>query len=283
MEPKNSDALPDRLPPDDDRRLAGLDDAIASLGRSFESHPGFMWTDAGFEVLHADWPAYPRGHGIAVTLGSVAEYPLGTQFFPIDNIDECTLFAVGEKPKQARNNRQLLHLAAWDDDLRACASARYVAGILDNEAYLMFPDGSMKLTQKGAHAATVDALLQPANDLIAAEVIDHLREARYDTAIREASLRVEIGLRRASGLPDHGRRLIERCFGDAGVLVPKGLTNVSPQLLRNMLHGYFTYVRNEYAHNLPSVDLLTACTLVRRSAALLRAIAALDASRRHDG
>src|SRR5262249_35060443 len=54
----------------------------------------------GFEILHADWPAYPRGHGIRSTLNALAEYPRNTRFFPIDNIDQCTLFAVGEKPKQ---------------------------------------------------------------------------------------------------------------------------------------------------------------------------------------
>jgi hypothetical protein len=130
-------------------------------------------------------------------LSALAEHPGNTRFFPIDNIDQCTLFAVGEKPKQDPYGVQHLHVAVWDDDLRACALARYVEGIHDEGEFLSFPDGSMQLTPKGVKGATIDALLGPALDSLEDEILDHLHEARYDTAVREASLRVEVALRRA--------------------------------------------------------------------------------------
>lgn len=281
MEPEESNR-PGDLPPSGDD--VSFEETIATLGRSFSTHPGFMWTDTGFEILHADWPAYPRGHGATVTLRVLAEYPRETRFFPIDNIDRCTLFVVGEKPKETPHGPQHLHVAVWDDDLRACTSARYIEGVRDDEAeeFLAFPAGYIQLTHKGVNGATINELLGAALASTDSSIIDHLHEARYDTAVREASLRVEIALRQASGLSDHGRRLVEKCLGELGVLVPKGLANPPRQTLRNVFHGYFKYVRNEYAHSLPPVDMLTACTLVRRSAELLTVIQAMERARRHD-
>ncbi|MBI3611154.1 MAG: hypothetical protein HY204_10705 [Nitrospirae bacterium] len=125
MERKEPNQASDRLPSGRDQAAVSLGDVIDTLGRSFASHPGFMWTGSRFEILHADWPAYPRGHGITITLRVLAEYPRDTEFFSIDSIDQCTLFAVGEKPKQDPYGLQHLHVAVWDDDLRACASAGY--------------------------------------------------------------------------------------------------------------------------------------------------------------
>ena len=275
MKPEEPNEVGNPLQSTSDQSVLSLEDTINALGRSFASHPGFI-IDAGFEILHADWPAYPRGHGIRSTLSALAEYPQNTKFFPIDNIDQCTLFALGEKPKQDPHGPQHLHVAVWDDDLRVFALARYVEGIRDEGEFLGFPDGSMQLTQKGVGGATIDALLGPALESLEEEILIHLHEARYDTAVREASLRVEVAMRRASGLSDHGRRLVEKCFGESGVLVPKGITNPRRQTLRNLFHAYFKYVRNEFAHSLPPVDMLTACTLVRRSAALLMVIQAVN-------
>jgi hypothetical protein len=281
MESENSNDPRDSLKQSLDRPGDSLPDAIASLRQIFASHPGFMWTDSGFEVLHADWPAYPRGHGIATALTALAEYPRGTKFFPIDKIDQCTLFVIGDKPKENPLGSQHLHVAIWDDDLRGCASAQFVEGVRDEgkDEFLTFPDGFIQLAEKGVDVAIINALLGPAANSLQHEIIEHLYDARYHSAVREASLGVEIALRSASGLPDHGRRLVEKCFGEDGALVPKELTNASRQTLRNAFHGYFKYVRNEYAHNLPPVDMLTACTLVRRSAALLAAIHAMESAR----
>jgi len=37
------------------------DTTIRSIAVKLSDHPGFMWAAGSFEVLHADWPAYPHG------------------------------------------------------------------------------------------------------------------------------------------------------------------------------------------------------------------------------
>jgi hypothetical protein len=109
--------------------VSKLENMICSLGQSISSHPGFMWTGSGFEVLHADWPAYPRVHGVKSALNSLAEFPHDTKFFKIDKIDNCTLFVAGPKPEKDRFNQKYFHVAIWDEDLRICVSEKYIDGI----------------------------------------------------------------------------------------------------------------------------------------------------------
>jgi hypothetical protein len=256
--------------------VAALGGLIGNLAHEFAGHPGFMWTESGFEVLHADWPAYPRGHGIASCLHSFSEYPRDTRFFPIDNIDHCTLFAVGEKPKQDPYGSQHLHVAVWDKDLLECESSGYIEGVRAEEEFLSYPNGSLNMTPKGINAVVIDLLLGPASRILENRILDFLRDAQYDTAVREASILVEMQLRRLSGLPDHGRRLVDKCFGEAGILVPRGITNADRLLALNAFSSYFKYVRNEYAHTLAKIDMLTATTIVRRSAVLLTVIQTIE-------
>jgi hypothetical protein len=255
---------------------AGLSGLIDNLAHEFAGHPGFMWNDSGFEVLHANWPAYPLGHGIVSCLYSLSQYPRDTRFFPIDNIDRCTLFAVGKKPKQDPYGSQHLHVAVWDEDLRKCESSGYIEGVRSEEEFLGYPNGSVQLTPKGINAAIIDLLLGPALRILDDRILDSLRDAHYDTAVREASILVEMKLRRLSGSEDHGRDLVTKCFGEAGVLVPRGITNADRLQVLNAFVTYFKYVRNVYAHTLPKIDMLTATTNVRRSAELLTVIQALE-------
>jgi hypothetical protein len=235
-----------------------------------------MWTETGFQVLHAKWPAYPKAHGVRTALTVLAEFPRKTRFFPIDNIDRCSLFVVGDKPKGDAFAAEHLHVAVWDDDLRECMSRGYIEGVREDGEYVTFPNESMCLTDKGLRGATIDALLGAALDVLDEQVVDYLHDARYDTAVREAALRVELALRHASGLKDNGRKLVDKCFGEKGVLMPQALINAERLNLRNAFRAYFKYVRNEYAHALPPVDMLTASVLVRRSALLLAVIRELD-------
>jgi hypothetical protein len=50
-------------------------------------HRGFMWTKGGFEVLHANWSAYPPGRGLEQALATLADFPPGTIFYGVDTID----------------------------------------------------------------------------------------------------------------------------------------------------------------------------------------------------
>ena len=83
----------DQLPSQARNSLA---DELEALARLFSSHPGFMWTEGGFSVLHADWPAYPKGAGYKHAIAALADAVY--RFYPLDNIDQCTLFLVDREP-----------------------------------------------------------------------------------------------------------------------------------------------------------------------------------------
>ena len=99
-----------------------VEDAIETIADLLVDHPGFMTSaTGGIEVLHADWPAYPLGHGRRAALLTLAEYPNGTEFIRDDNIDHCTLMSVGRELTTRSGMPVHLFVAAWDRDLLALA------------------------------------------------------------------------------------------------------------------------------------------------------------------
>lgn len=254
-----------------------LDDLVQILAEDFSTHPGFMSAPGGFEVLHADWPAYPPGHGVSVALRVLAEFPPGTPLYRIDEIDRCSLFVVGRKPNKDPNNPQFLHVALWDDDLAFCAKRGFIAGVEDDGEFLQTKSEFVTLTPDGAYAALVSELTSGVDEELLSEVIDHLYARKYDTAVREAALRVEVAMKEACAIGAFGQNLIETCFAENGSLVLSGLPNAHRLAIRSAFRSYFAYVRNEYAHNIPATDMLTACRLVRRSSDLLRCVTVLKA------
>jgi len=98
-------------------------------------HPGFMQYDAGtFDVLHADWPVYPAGHGWQLALRSLAVFPPNVRFRPIDDIDKCLLFvAAGTgsclEPKGDLHDPRWFHVAVWHDDLLELHERGLISGM----------------------------------------------------------------------------------------------------------------------------------------------------------
>lgn len=74
------------------------------------------------EALHADWPAYPVGHGVDHALDTLCNLPPGARFAAIDDIDRCLLLldmdhrAPGEADDCHTDHH---HVAIWHEDLRA--------------------------------------------------------------------------------------------------------------------------------------------------------------------
>lgn len=257
----------------------GLEEMVETLAHNFLSHPGFMWTPAGFDLLHADWPAYPLGHGLRPALQSLGEFPVGTRFYQLDKIDQSTLFIVGRKPVKDAFAPHFLHLAVWDADIRECSRRGFVDGVEDDGTFLRFPEGAMTLTPEGARAALIQELTRDVDPGLLATVEGLLYAGRYDSAVREAAIYVELALRQATRSNLHGMALVDQGFGDRGLLVPEDLPNAHRLALRSMFRAYFAYVRNEYAHDFPPTDAVTACRLVRRSGGLIRALSALNNAR----
>lgn len=263
----------DKLPPDPNNMQKSSEDSISrfleSLASHFLDHPGFMWSGGGFEVLHANWPAYPTGHGIESALSVLADFPSNTEFFAIDNIDQCTLFVAGKMTEGNELDKNLFHVALWDEDLCEIAQKGFLvaASVIDNK--VEFHDGYLSLSAIGHQAILINELAYDVHPQIMALVEDFLYQDRYDTAIREAAVLLESRLREFSKSTEYGQKLIDKSFGASSTLLPKDFPNSSRLEIRAAFRRFFKYVRNDFAHNFSSVSLVTTCRLLRRCSELL--------------
>jgi len=94
-----------------------------------------MRYENGAEILHADWPVYPAGHGWCIALHSLAVFPANTRFRQIDEIDKCFLcVAVGAgsclEPEGDLYDQRWFHVAVWHDDLLELRKRGLVSGVL---------------------------------------------------------------------------------------------------------------------------------------------------------
>jgi hypothetical protein len=96
-------------------------------------HPGYLgyFTRGGSFVvaIHADWPAYPApsSDGALLDLG---QFPPGTTFTPIDDIDECVLFVAAESVRGGDVwSERAFHIAVWHADLIELSERGILAGV----------------------------------------------------------------------------------------------------------------------------------------------------------
>jgi hypothetical protein len=96
-----------------------------------ENHPGYLGlTSRGVVAIHADWPAYAIGHGAAYALERLGQFPEGTSFFGIDDIDQCVLLRVGpQHPNKSDFDETHFHVAVWHEDLLELFSKHWVEGL----------------------------------------------------------------------------------------------------------------------------------------------------------
>lgn len=93
-------------------------------------HPGYLgWTSKGVIAIHADWPTYPAEHGAEIALIGLGQFPIGTVFRQIDDIDQCFLFLAG-KPLRPEDpfDEHNFHVAAWREDIADLYRAGQVTG-----------------------------------------------------------------------------------------------------------------------------------------------------------
>jgi len=108
---------------------------------SIFDHPGFMEYDGGrIEVLHADWPVYPAGHGWNLALKSLAVFPSNVRFIQIDDNDQCLLFVAAGSgsclhPMGDLTDPRWFHVAVWRDDLSELHERGLISGVSEITAY----------------------------------------------------------------------------------------------------------------------------------------------------
>ena len=84
-----------------------------------QTHPGYLgWTSKGVIAIHANWPAYAIEHGRAYSLERLGQFPGGTRFFGIGDIDQCLLLRVGPPhPGRDSFDARHFHVALWHEDV----------------------------------------------------------------------------------------------------------------------------------------------------------------------
>jgi hypothetical protein len=202
------------------------------MDRLFD-HPGFMLYDSDpilLEVIHANWPIYPPGHGYELAIESLAVFPTNWRFQKIDEIDQCVLFIAldpDEGPPQKNvYASDLFHVAVWSEDLLELHHRGFISGLFlltqyeaalayyqkfkdifvgmplpqpdddDCPTVVEFADDGITVTPAGAEALI--ALSRPVDELdqaIRVRVNPLLAIPFYDTAVREAGVILETRIR----------------------------------------------------------------------------------------
>jgi len=254
-----------------------LENLLSSLEGAIVDHPGFMRCGLGFEVIHADWPAYPWGHGLGPAIVSLLEYPAQTLFFPIDHIDQCTLFVVGEVPKKDVYDERLLHIAVWDEDLAELSQMRLLDGLsvvrytgkeATMDIFLEYPTRSVMLTDLGHEVGLFLELTRQSQWKLINDLLPMIIARKYDSAVRDAAVGLESRMKTICGTTSIGQKLVEECVGENGKLTHSKLSNAHRLELRAMFRRFFKFVRNEVAHNEIAFDLLSAARMVNKCSLL---------------
>ncbi|WP_162055897.1 hypothetical protein [Pontibacter pamirensis] len=95
----------------------------------FDNFPGLLGY-SGIIGIHADWPIYPTGAGWKVALKTIGNFPFGTEFYQIDDIDKCKLL-LNQNPEQLTDcfDYKHYHSAVWHEDLIELKNKGYIVGV----------------------------------------------------------------------------------------------------------------------------------------------------------
>lgn len=276
--------------------------------RSFQNHPGYLGlTSQGVIAIHADWPVYPTEHGWEVALEALGNFPEGTVFKKLDDIDHCYLLFVGDPGKEKDPyDEKHFHVAIWREDLVELCRRGFVSGVLtDREAVAqlyerlkdlpfnkdrlpvpnlteyeddynedaVISEEGIQITDDGIKALKLLATrrLGTFQPELLSRVQPLLNLGMYDTSIREGSLLIEMRLKELSGTDLFGQNLIARFISD--LKRDGGYIDARLKILRADLRAAFKYVRNEYAHNFKQITYEQCCFILDRISRILRVLA----------
>jgi hypothetical protein len=258
---------------------------VLRLSKFFD-HPGLMWNiDGSFEILHADWPVYPPGHGWLKALEVLGSYPKDTIFMEIDSIDLCKLFIVSRNEKiEDVYNEKHFHIAIWDEDLLELSQQQMITGVdvEEDEIFgykkkvVIIAEG-IKLTEVGYQRLLDFNWNNP--EVLLHEISKRVKPiigiAYYDTAVREANIIIEMRLCDITGSNSYGQKLINEYYN---LLCSRngGQSSALLKVLRSELRSLFKFVRNDYAHNLKQIGIKECHAILQRASRVLYTIDILE-------
>jgi hypothetical protein len=253
-------------------------DVQSDLEEVFFNHPGFMAYGIGFEVLHADWPAYPLGHGLRAAIATLADYPVQSYFSPVDNIDHCTLFVLGDIPEKNPYDEKFLHVAIWDEDLIELSQLHLLDGMsvvggssqkMTGAPYLQYDTASVILNDLGHEFALFLELTPQVRWKLLQDLMPIILAGKYDSVVRDAAVGLESRMKAICKTESYGLKLVEECLGENGILIAHTKLSNSTRLeLRSMFRRFFKFVRNEVAHNEVDFDILSTARMLNKCSIL---------------
>src|SRR5579864_4126301 len=100
-----------------------------------EEFPGYLGY-GNIIAIHADWPMYPSGIGWEVALKAMGNFPKGTAFYEIDDIDGCKLL-INTPPTHLKEPSHHNHyqIALWHEDLIELKEKGCIIGIDEKTEY----------------------------------------------------------------------------------------------------------------------------------------------------
>jgi hypothetical protein len=95
-----------------------------------EKFPGFLGY-GGIIAIHANWPMYPPGIGWKIALRTLGNFPTGTIFYEVDDIDRCKLL-LNQEPHELKDpfDSNHYHIAVWHEDLIELQKKGFIEGVI---------------------------------------------------------------------------------------------------------------------------------------------------------
>lgn len=100
-----------------------------------DKFPGFLGY-GGIIAIHANWPMYPPGIGWKIALKTFGNFPKGTFFYEVDDIDRCKLL-INQDPHKLSDpfDSNYYHIAVWHEDLIELKAKGFIEGVIDKSEY----------------------------------------------------------------------------------------------------------------------------------------------------
>lgn len=100
-----------------------------------DQFPGLLGY-GGIIAIHANWPMYPKGIGWEIAIKTLGNFPNGTLFYEVEDIDKCKLL-INQEPQKISNpfDSNHYHIAIWHEDLIDLKNKGFIEGVIEKSDY----------------------------------------------------------------------------------------------------------------------------------------------------
>jgi len=215
-----------------------------------------------------DWPSGPKS-SFEDTIEELADFPKETKFYKIESNNVATLFSVDQVLPKMHSAYNSFFVAIFNKCFSEGVQLNTFTDCVIDKNVIHFPLGYFRITDNGHRLSTLSRLtLEMTIHPIIDEVYELIVFGKYDTAIREASVRLENRIRVLCSASDKlfGINLIKELFKNAPVTEETHEIHLKYQ--EKEFRKFFSYVRNKFAHNVVNTDMATTICLIAKCSTL---------------